>query len=85
MSDYEHKEMKGSLFKNEKKEQAKQPDYKGSCKINGEIYRISAWINKAQKSGKTYFAFSFQSEEEVAKFKGSVNPISPKTDEDLPF
>ena len=85
MSDYEHKEMKRSLFKNEKKENAKQPDYKGSCKINGSVYQISAWINKAQKSGKTYFAFSFQSEEEVAKFRGSKNPISVKTDEDLPF
>ena len=27
----------------------------------------------------------FQTEEETAKFKGSKNPISVKTDEDLPF
>tara|TARA_R100001082_G_scaffold111267_1_gene94587 strand:+ start:5834 stop:6091 length:258 start_codon:yes stop_codon:yes gene_type:complete len=85
MSDYEHKDMSGNLFKNEKKEKETQPDYNGGCKINGEVYQISAWINKSQNTGKTYFNFKFQSKEEVDKYKGSKKPITPETDDDLPF
>ena len=85
MSDFEHKDMTGNLFKNEKKEKETQPAYNGGCKVRGEVYQISAWVNKSQKTGKSYFNFKFQTEEETAKFKGSKNPISVKTDEDLPF
>jgi len=85
MSDYEHKDMSGNLFKNEKKEKKEHKDYWGGCKIRGEVYEISGWINTSEKTGKQYIGFKFQTEEETAKFKGSKNPISVKTDEDLPF
>ena len=85
MSDFEHKDMTGNLFKNEKKEKEGQPDYRGGCKIRGEVYVIAAWINKSQKTGKSYFNFKFQTEEEAEKYKGSVNPVTPKTDGDIPF
>ena len=41
----------GVLFKNDKKETEKHPDYKGSILINGTDYWLSAWI-KEGKSGK---------------------------------
>jgi hypothetical protein len=34
---YEHKENKGSLFKNDKKEEEKQPDYTGQANVDGTL------------------------------------------------
>ena len=51
---YEHKENKGSIFKNEKKEKDTHPDYTGQINVAGTLYNISAWSNKS-KSGKSYY------------------------------
>ena len=91
MSDFEHEDMSGNLFKNEKKEKKKQKDYWGSCKIRGEVYEIAGWINTSEKTGKKYINFKFQTEEEAAKYKekkdnkSSDEPIKVKSDEDIPF
>jgi uncharacterized protein (DUF736 family) len=67
---YEHKENKGSLFNNEKKEKDTQPDYQGQANVNGTLYNVSAWINES-KGGKKYFGLSFS--------------IPKSKDDDLPF
>ena len=45
------KDNSGVLFKNDKKESANQPDYKGNITVDGVDYWLSAWI-KEGKSGK---------------------------------
>lgn len=52
-------EMKGVLFKNEKKESDKHPDYKGNCQVNGVEMWLSAWIKKS-KAGKPYMSLQFE-------------------------
>ena len=55
---YEVKENTGSLFKNEKKNSEKHPDYTGNCKVNGVMMAVAGWIHKS-KSGKNYMALKF--------------------------
>jgi hypothetical protein len=68
---YEHKENKGSLFKNDKKEKENQPDYTGQANVDGTLYNVSAWINESKEGKKKYFGMSFS----IPKLK----------DDDLPF
>ena len=42
---------RGSLFKNDRKDDTKFPDYKGSLNVDGIDYWLSAWI-KEGKTGK---------------------------------
>ena len=42
---------RGSLFKNDRKDDAKFPDYKGSLNVDGVEYWLSAWIKEC-KTGK---------------------------------
>ena len=73
---YEHKENKGSIFKNEKKEKETHPDYTGQANVDGTVYNVSAWINKS-KGGKKYFGLSFS----IPKPKED----KPLSKDELPF
>ena len=50
--------LSGALFKNDKKETDKHPDYKGSCEIEGTEYWLSAWLNTSGK-GVKYLSLKF--------------------------
>ena len=54
---YQHKPDSGSLFRNDKKESDKHPDYKGDALIDGREFWLSAWINEG-KNGK-YMSVKF--------------------------
>ena len=45
---HENKDNSGVLFKNDRKETENQPDYKGSVKVDGVDYWLSAWIKEGQ-------------------------------------
>ena len=74
---FEHKENKGSIFTNEKKEKDTHPDYTGQANVNGTIYNVSAWINES-KTGKKYFGLAFS----IPKPKEDKKPLNQ---DDLPF
>lgn len=48
---------RGVLFINDKKENEKQPDWKGRIDIDGTEYWLSGWIKKT-KDGKSYISLS---------------------------
>ena len=54
---------KGALFKNEKGDVLKRPDYTGIAKILNKDFLISAWINTSQ-SGKKYLSLVFNNPED---------------------
>ena len=56
--------MRGVLFKNDRKERDNHPDYKGSAEIDGVEFWISAWIKEGQK-GK-FMSLAFTEKEERA-------------------
>lgn len=79
MTDYDNN-MRGVLFKNDRKEKDTHPDYKGSCEINGEEMWMSAWI-KDGKSGK-FMSFSFTPKEQPKKQSA---PVQTEDFDDIPF
>jgi hypothetical protein len=51
-------ELRGALFRNDKGGNPNRPDYRGNCVINGQRYKISAWIRKA-RSGMTFMSMAY--------------------------
>ena len=73
---YEMKDGSGSLFKNQRKETEKHPDYNGSIMINGTEHWLSAWI-KEGKNGK-FFSVS------IGKPKEAKSNFKPRGDDEMP-
>tara|TARA_R100001510_G_C7614694_1_gene177234 strand:- start:594 stop:854 length:261 start_codon:yes stop_codon:yes gene_type:complete len=86
MSTYEQKPNSFSLFKNEQKQEEKQPDYSGTMTdASGKQFRISAWVNEAKSTGKKYLG-GLISEMQPSQTK----PVTPPKEDtsfsdDLPF
>jgi len=79
MAKYEHRENSGSLFRNDRKEQDKHPDYRGSCMVNGQVLEMAAWIKEAS-SGTKFMSIKFSEPRE------RVEVQQPASDtENIPF
>lgn len=50
---------RGALFKNDKKESDKHPDYKGNLDVDGVDHWIDAWVKTAE-SGRKYMSISIK-------------------------
>lgn len=78
---YETKPNTGSLFKNTYKGvNDKKPDYTGTCVIDGNEYRMSAWINTA-RNGTKYMSLNFQLPEPINRSES----VGADFEEDVPF
>jgi len=76
--DFQHKELSGSLFKNDRKEQANHPNYRGDCLIGGQQYWVSGWIKDGARGKWMSLAFT-------AKEAKTSRAPAPDFDEDVPF
>lgn len=83
MSNYDNNNT-GALFKNDKKETDRHPDYNGSCEVNGVEMWMSAWI-KTSKGGKKFMSFSFNPKEVQAPKPAQAQDNSFDEDGDIPF
>ena len=52
--------MRGVLFKNDKKGNEKRPDYRGSCVINNVDMNVSGWIQTSKKTGDKFMSLKFE-------------------------
>lgn len=57
---------RGVLFRNDKKETEKHPDFTGSIDVGGVDHYLSGWI-KESKQGKKFFSLSVKAKQETAQ------------------
>jgi uncharacterized protein (DUF736 family) len=77
-------EKRGSLFRNDRKDKDSQPDYNGTCQIEGVEYYMNAWV-KESKAGKKYFSFSFKAKDAPVPALNKSVAITDDIDDELPF
>jgi hypothetical protein len=83
---YEQRDGQGSLFKNDEKKEAKHPDYRGSCKLNGVEYWISAWIKEGAKGKWMSLALQPKEDKQGRRQGGQQEEKRGTKDDDLiPF
>jgi hypothetical protein len=81
---YQQKDGTGSLFKNDKGDNPKRPDYRGSVTIEGRQWELSAWIQEGQK-GK-YMSIKAQVPRERSAAPQQPAESKPADlDDDIPF
>lgn len=81
---FEHREMSGTLFRNDKREKENQPHARGEALIDGVLYQISAWTKEGSK-GK-FQSLSFQRKEQSQPVKQPAARQDPKElDDEIPF
>jgi len=73
---YEQRDNSGSLFKNDYKKTAAQPDYTGNGMFNGIEGKISAWLKDGQR-GK-YMSLAFTPKDELGERASAPKTVSPQ-------
>lgn len=83
MSDYDNTN-KGSLFKNDKGDNPKRPDYQGKINIDGAEYKLSAWVQTPKSGGAKYMALKVS---EVAPSSPAPKPVPDldNSQDEIPF
>lgn len=79
----------GALFKNDRKEQEKHPDYTGSAVVDGIEYYLSAWIKEPSGKAKAKWmsvAFTRKDAKRAVNTPPGVRGTpDPSIDDDIPF
>lgn len=61
MSKYSMEDGQISIFKNDKGDNPKRPDWTGKAIVNGEELRISLWVRTPQSGGDKFLSGQIQS------------------------
>ncbi len=69
---FEHKDMSGTLFKNDKGDNPKRPDYRGELLVHGELLEIAAWLKDGAK-GK-FMSLAVKPKQERAQAAAVATP-----------
>ena len=72
---------RGVLFKNDRKESDRHPEYKGSINVDGQEFWLSAWV-KDGKSGK-FMSLSIQPKNDQLQRQPEAAHAAAETD--VPF
>ena len=88
MTDFDNK-LSGALFKNDKGDNEKRPDYKGSFTDGeGNEFWVSSWL-KQSKDGKKFLSLSMQPKEKKEQShtpkKEYASSSANSEETDLPF
>ena len=73
---------RGSIWRNEKKETEKHPDFTGSLNVDGVDYYVSAWKRKPDaKENAPALSFSIKRKEA----RQAPKPVETEFDDPIPF
>jgi uncharacterized protein (DUF736 family) len=77
---------RGVLFRNDKKDTEKHPDFTGSMDVGGVDHYLSAWV-KESKQGKKFFSISITPKNEVAApaIQKAKQIVEEDFEDDIPF
>ena len=77
---------RGVLFRNDKKETEKHPDFTGSIDVGGVDHYLSAWV-KESKQGKKFFSISIKPKNDVAApaIQKAKEIVQDDLEDDIPF
>lgn len=83
---YEIKDNSGSLFKNDKREKDSHPQARGSARINGVDYWISAWTKPTRDGDGKWQSLSFTPKDDQPRqpVKDAIDSL-PDLDDEVPF
>jgi hypothetical protein len=72
MTDYDNSNT-GILFKNDRKENEKHADYKGSCNVAGHDYWLDGFVRTSKKDGSKFLSLKLRLKDGAAKAKPAFN------------
>lgn len=76
---------RGALFKNDRKDTDKHPDYTGQVNIAGHDYWLSAWI-KTDRNGRKFMSLSVKQKDGKPAPKPEVRQsVAEEMDDVIPF
>lgn len=84
MSQYDNTNS-GVLFKNDRKESEKHPDYTGKLNVNGEEFWLSAWIKTGQRGKFMSLSVKPKDMNASAPAKAAAGIAEPYQDDAIPF
>jgi uncharacterized protein (DUF736 family) len=82
----EQKDNSGAIFKHDKKDNEKAPDYSGKIVVDGTEKRIALWLNTSKDGTKKYFSVKisdFQQQTAPAEKPAPAKVV--EKDNDLPW
>lgn len=82
MSEQYDNELRGVLFKNNRRVKDTQPEYTGNVQVGGQEYWLSAWV-KTSKDGSKFFSLSLTAKDE--KPAGQPDRTVEEVNDDIPF
>lgn len=80
MSEQYDNNLRGALFKNNKRTEERQPEYTGNCEIDGKEYWVSAWVRES-KNGTKFFSMAYTPKEQPVT--PNVTPVTSNVTADV--
>jgi hypothetical protein len=77
-------EKRGVLFKNDKGDNERRPDYRGKATLEGKEYKLSAWIREPKSGGAKFMSITFEPAD-APREQAAAERVAAALDDEIPF